>query len=189
MLNEMALLPQRAEEGVLTSEFNKSYHDAVKHIREIISGLRPSSLNYSLFSALEELVDEAPMQSGVYSSEITDIQLHIHPTMERFPADVELHIFRIVQQAVANAIRHARATTITIRGHLLPGNIQISVQDNGIGLPGGSYLDLAGLLTRKHFGLAGMHERAAIIGAQLDIVSALEIGTTISLSWKKDSSV
>ncbi len=186
VLNEMALIPLRAAEGVLTDEFNESYHDAVRHIREIISGLRPSTLNYSLFSALEELVDEAPLQSGVFPSEKTDLQLHIPPTMERYTADVELHIFRIVQQAVANAIRHARATTIIISGHLLPDKIQITVQDNGIGMPDSNYLDLAGLLTRKHFGLAGMHERAAIIGAQLDIVSALEIGATISITWKKD---
>jgi signal transduction histidine kinase len=107
--------------------------------------------------------------------------------MERYPAVVELHIFRIVQQAVTNAVRHARATMITISGHLQTGALQITVQDNGIGLPDRNYLELAGLLKRKHFGLAGMHERAAIIGAQLAIESTPETGTTISIAWKQES--
>jgi signal transduction histidine kinase len=65
-----------------------------------------------------------------------------------------------------------------------PGYIHLAVQDNGIGLVSGEDLDLAHLLAEQHFGLAGMHERAAIINADLNINSSPGAGTTISIAWR-----
>lgn len=68
-------------------------------------------------------------------------------------------------------------------GSLEAGRVELTVEDDGIGFESGESLDLAGLLAGKHFGLAGMVERAALIGAQLQIDSAPQRGTRVRVSW------
>ena len=184
VLGQMALLPQSAGAGQLGDQFDKTYHDTVQRIRDVISGLRPSGLNYSLYAALSELVDDVYKQNDKQNSDNPALDLLIPSNMERYPPEVELHVFRIVQQALQNALKHAQASEICISGQMDPGYIHLAVQDNGIGLVSGEDLDLAHLLAEQHFGLAGMHERAAIINADLNINSSPGAGTTISIAWR-----
>jgi signal transduction histidine kinase len=62
-------------------------------------------------------------------------------------------------------------------------SVRLLVRDDGVGFPPGVNTEIAGLLARKHYGLAGMHERAAIIGALLQIDSKPGVGTGISITW------
>jgi two-component system sensor histidine kinase DegS len=93
-------------------------------------------------------------------------------------------LFRIVQQACQNAVQHARASIIRISGNIEPGHVLLTVQDNGIGFASGEELDLPGLLANRHFGLAGMFERAALIGARLSIRSSTQEGTRVRVVWQ-----
>jgi len=141
-------------------------------------------LNYGLYSALAELVDELIERDR----EDVEIRLEIEPTVVRYAAKVEQHLYRIVEQACENALRHARCRAIVVRGRLGETAVELQVQDDGIGLPAGVALNLSQLLIEGHYGLVGMYERAALVGADLKISSTPEAGTCIGLVWIPDSS-
>ena len=106
------------------------------------------------------------------------------PNDVRYPPTIELHIFRIVQQACQNALQHAQAGTIIITGSLETNAGELVVEDDGVGFPSGEPLDLPGLLANKHFGLAGMFERAALIEANMTVEPGSVRGTRVRVNWR-----
>ena len=182
VLNQLGILYMSVDERLAGDQFTEAYQTSVTRIREIISGLRPGMLMYGLRFALEELTEETATQVG---GDIA-IQLEIPSSDSRYPPDVELHLFRIVQQACQNALKHSQAQCIYLRGELDHGLVELIVEDDGVGFMAGEHLDLARLLANKHFGLAGMHERAALIGAKMQIDSTPGKGTRVRVIWKPD---
>jgi two-component system sensor histidine kinase DegS len=96
---------------------------------------------------------------------------------------MEFNFYRIVQQACENSIYHAQPTMIRIDGELSRDKILITIEDNGVGFPQGERLDLSGLLTSGHYGVANMIERAESHQGSLKINSTAGKGTTITLTW------
>ncbi len=138
----------------------------------MISDLRPAMLNYGLRAGLEELVDEISERSrdGVV------VRLEIPASQVRYDPRVEGHLYRIVQQATENAVRHSGGLLIRIYGDLKPDSASLVVEDDGTGFPDADHLNFEHFLAHRHFGLARMFERAAIIGAELRIQSIPEPG-------------
>jgi signal transduction histidine kinase len=182
VLNQLGILYMSVDERVAGDQFTEAYQTSVTRIREIISGLRPGMLMYGLRFALEELTEETATQVG---GDIA-IMLEIPPSDSRYPPDVELQLFRIVQQACQNALKHSQAQCIYLRGELDHGQVELVVEDDGVGFMAGEHLDLARLLANKHFGLAGMHERAVLIGAKMQIDSTPGKGTRVRVIWKPE---
>jgi signal transduction histidine kinase len=178
VLGQMAMLMMNVGEGA-SPQFEQAYQSAVGRVREIINALRPAMLNYGLRAAIDELADEALELAKAQAA----IRVSLLPGELRYPPAVELHLYRIVQQACQNALKHAQASVISIAGCLDPEQVDLTVEDNGIGFVAGEHLDLVWLLANKHFGLAGMYERAALIGARLQIDSAPQRGTRVQVSW------
>ena len=178
VLGQMAMLTVSMGDYSASPQFNQAYQSATKHIRQIVNGLRPAMLNYGLRSALIELADEArALGAG------TTMRVELPPSEVRYPPMMELHLFRIIQQACQNALQHAKAKAIRITGSLEPEQAELVVEDDGVGFAAGEHLDLAGLLANKHFGLAGMHERAALIGAKMAVESDPGQGTRVRVIW------
>ena len=125
---------------------------------------------------IEELVEDLAERSG----NSIDIQLDIAETDIRFDSTIEENIFRIVQQACANVIQHAKAEALEVTGTIDAQQIYITIADDGIGFEITSHIDIDHLLADRHFGIVGMNERANIIGATLHIDSAVGNGTTVS---------
>jgi signal transduction histidine kinase len=93
------------------------------------------------------------------------------------PNDVAITGFRVVQEALTNALRHARAAHAEIHLVQVGGSLRITVQDDGVGF------DVAA--ARKAapgLGLVGMKERVDVLGGDLEIVSRPGAGTRISVS-------
>jgi signal transduction histidine kinase len=180
VLNQLAALANQMDDQRFTPELQAAYQKTVNNIRDMISGLRPSMLNYGLHAALQELVDGLSLQAA----EKTVISLSLPASSERYPAEVELQLFRIIQQAAQNALQHGSASHVEISGRLSPSAADLHVTDNGKGFDIPSPFDVIGLLERKHFGLAGMYERAAIIDASIEIDSKPDQGTQISVRWR-----
>lgn len=180
VLGQLGVLSVVTDGAQPSPAFAEAYQETVTHIRDIISGLRPTMLNFGLQTALSELVDET--QSHVKDD--LQIDMTIPAGNVRYSPDIELHLYRIVQQACQNAIRHAQASHICIQGFLEHGQTEIIVEDDGKGFEASGQLDLGWLLANKHFGLAGMYERAAIIGANLQIDSTPQQGTRVRILWK-----
>ena len=182
VLGQLAMLAMNMDEGSASEQFSIAYQTTVQRIREIIIGLRPAMLDFSLPSALQELADEA-------SEHITGgpkIELDLLPSVVRYPPEVELHLFRIVQQACQNAIQHAEAGLICIHGQFEPDKLELLVEDDGKGFTMDEDPHLSWLLANHHYGLATMHERAALICACIQISSSPGQGTQIRLVWEKN---
>lgn len=147
-------------------------------IRRMMAGLRPPLLDQGLYLALEQLVEDLSTKL----SDSLKLVFRVHSSLVRFEPAVEQHLFRIVQQACENALNHGSPGTLTISGHIQDSGVDLRVEDDGSGfkLDGAGLADLLGT---RHFGLAGMNERAAMIGAALTISSAPGKGTKVHLVW------
>jgi len=177
-------LGQSIDRSLAGVRFEETYLATIKQVREVIAGLRPSALNFGLELAINDLVDrltETNRTTTVISLEI--VKKSDNPPL-RYPADVELQIYRIVQQACQNALQHASAGHIWVSGILEQERIQMSIIDDGRGFDINSVIDFEDLLKRKQYGLVGMAERAALVGARLAIVSAPGAGSEVSVHWR-----
>ncbi|MCL4257376.1 MAG: hypothetical protein KJZ53_02465 [Anaerolineales bacterium] len=156
-------------------------HEQVSdRVRQLIYQLRPAMLDFGLYRALTELVDNLSLRLG----EDVQVSLMLPESAEMYEGQVAEHAYRIVQQAAENAATRGLAKTIIISGQLTADVIDLLIEDDGIGF------DLAGtslpdLLHASHFGLASMNERAALIGAYLSIHSTPGVGTQVHLEWHK----
>lgn len=133
-----------------------------------------------LGAALAELADRHADDGGAPIRISVDDQTRIDPD-SRPPADVELAVYRIVQEALTNAQRHAHASVIVIGGAIGRRHARVTITNDGRGIDRQSVAlaERAGRL-----GLASMRERAAAIGAALTVSPAPGgSGTSISVEW------
>ncbi len=181
VLNQLAVLRMNVDESKLAPDFQQAYENLTQRLREIVSELRPPMLNYGLKLAIEELAENLTERSRDSVKIMADIQAGD----ERYPQNIELHLYRIVQEACENALRHAKAGKINISGQLDGQRINLRIEDDGAGFDVGERLELDDLLAKRHFGLAGIIERASLIGAKADIASGVKTGTRIQITWPR----
>lgn len=105
----------------------------------------------------------------------TQIEFNVCGLPTRVAKEVELNLLRIAQEAMANALKHARATKIRVTLTFDSRTVQLTVNDDGKGFESGEiYFD-------GHFGLADMHERASAVGSTLRVHSQIGLGTLVEL--------
>lgn len=185
ILQQLFVLQQSAATCLDLPPFVKAYETVTSSLRHLIRGLRPPMLEYGLYRALVALADDWAQRTDPKSG--LQISLEMNKTDTRYVPHVELHLYRIMQQAGENALRHARARTIKISGQLETNLVDLTLADDGIGFEAKRLLDLARPEARSHFGLIGMQERAALINAQIKFDSVLGQGTRINVKWCPDS--
>ena len=147
--------------------------ESVQTLRAICHDLRPPLLSNNPALALKSLVERLDAQSTA--------PIHIEISAENLcvSEDTALAIYRIAQEALHNAIQHADASEIAVRLTRYPDRLRMTVTDDGRGISDST--NLGRFVARGHFGLAGMRERAAMIGGHLDIQSAVDYGTAVIL--------
>ena len=183
ILNELAALPIRSDAPTFSVTFQQAYEGVSERLREIVNDLRPPMLAFGLKLALESFADNLRERNRETIEILTDIQAEGE---YRYPLVVEINLYRIVQEACENSLRYAHAERLSIAGRLSEKQITLRVEDNGVGLDADISLKFNDLLIHKHFGLAGMHERASVIGAELTIASKPNEGTQIHITWISD---
>ena len=148
-------------------------NESVQTLRAICHDLRPPLLSNNPVAALTALVERLDVQSPA--------PVHIEIAAENLclSEDAALAVYRIAQEAVHNAIQHADASEIAIRLTQYPDKLRMTITDDGQGIPDGT--DLHRFVAGGHFGLAGMRERAAMIGGALEVQSAPDYGTAVIL--------
>lgn len=182
VLNQMAAILMTVDTQSLPSSFQRGYEELTQRLREIVSDLRPPMLNYGLKPAIEELADNL-MERSV---DTVSIVVNVQADEQRYPENIERNVYRIVQQTCENSLRHGKARKISIDGSLNDQEIELRIEDNGIGFDIKQGFELDDLLANKHFGLAGMIERGMLIGGSVNIDSAPNTGTRIRLTWSAD---
>ena len=181
VLNELAGLGMQADRPDFPQRFLEALESLNARIRETISELRPMTLNYGLGPALEEYGEELAAQVNGQPR----IEMGIDASGVRYPPECESHLYWIVRQACENALQHAQASRLRVQGNLEADQIRLVVEDDGTGFYEGQDMDLPGLLAGQHYGLVGMYERAAILGAELEIRSEVGRGTTVSVVYRR----
>lgn len=145
----------------------------VEDLRRLIAALRPPYIeDLGLLPALEMLVRQAAGASEA------DVHLVAEGEIRRCPPDVELAAYRIAQEALNNALRHAGARHITVRVRQDDEHLILTVADDGAGF---IYPPRPDLLTAQgRFGLVGMQERATRLGGRLMVETAPGQGTRVT---------
>jgi signal transduction histidine kinase len=152
--------------------------EAATRLRNLARDLRPPALDQlGLVPALSSFLAEAEEDSGIL------VDLEVSGEMRRLHPDVELGAFRIVQEAVRNALRHANAREVHVGLAFASDVVRLHVMDDGVGFV---VADADGSGQRRvfdgsaeHLGLVGMAERASLLGGQLDVHSVPGRGTDV----------
>lgn len=146
--------------------------DAMGTVRKVITDLRPSVLDQlGVWAALEWYTDQVGQRSG----------LHCVCSIEPVLLDLELDperstmLFRVVQEALTNVVRHAQARHVTVQVEATPGGVRVMVQDDGKGI------DPERLMNDQSWGIRGMLERARHFDGELSIAGRPGEGATLCL--------
>ena len=144
-------------------------------VRRLAHDLRPAALDdLGLSAALINYVDEWSEQTGI---PIDFCGLNCD---ERLEMPTETTLYRIVQEALTNVARHAKATRASVVLERREDSVRVVIEDDGRGFDAGSKAHADGL---KRFGLAGIRERAALLGGTAAVESSSVGGTSVFVRW------
>jgi signal transduction histidine kinase len=155
-------------------ELESLAEQTIENLRRLTRALRPIYLeDLGLVTALEMLARE--------TSQNNQLVVNFQKTGKerRLSRDIELSLYRIAQEALNNVVKHSRATEADLRIAFEESETQMEISDNGDGfIVPDSPTEFA---PNGHFGLLGVHERADLIGAKLQIESVLGKGTSLKV--------
>ena len=135
-------------------------------VHQIIRRLRPLALErFGLAETLRDSVTEWRQQ---YPD--LDFTLEVGDALEDIPSEQQIALLRVAQECVTNVVKHAAATRVTIRLTAAPGEVMLSVRDDGRGIPRERLQDSG------RFGLLGMRDRVQALGGRLEIEAAADGG-------------
>jgi len=158
------VMPQQKDADDLT----EGIQNVLNKIREIVSGMIPIEMNANeLFTALDNLAKFVETQYNIDCRYVRDHSLQFDDQQKT------LQVYRIVQEAVYNAVKHAKPAEILIESKQEIGKIVVTISDDGVGMKQS--------VMEKGSGLKIMRYRAEMIGGQLSLVENSKGGTTVQL--------
>ena len=162
------LLPQQAELARRAQDMRQLIDKTVASVRRISADLRPMMLdNLGLAPTLEWLTHDTAARSGLA------ISLHMPDEDLGASGDAATAIFRIVQEALTNVMRHADATSVQVDIARVGGDVRVRVCDDGCGFSDTDHRKA------RSFGVLGMRERAYVLGGAFSVRSESSKGTTV----------
>jgi len=164
----------------LASQCQALADQCVREVRTLSYLLHPPMLDEAgLEDAIRHYVEGFAERTGI------KVGLEISPLLGRMKPDVELALFRVVQESLTNIQRHSGSLQAMIRIARDPGKIALEVSDRGSGIPGEPRRRNEEFPTRPGVGIRSMHERVKLIGGRLDIESSSS-GTTVRATIRLD---
>jgi len=160
--------------GEILARCDKLLVQALEENRRIAHNLRPSDLDeLGLAAACRNLCKDIQARTNL------TVKCNIVPLDQRLSPAVELNLFRIVQEALTNIEKHARAKAIRLRLSFQGDSVVLRIQDDGRGFT--PQRSKAGKGKRRGIGLTNMRERALSSGGTCEVLSTPEKGTTITV--------
>ncbi|TDC51829.1 sensor histidine kinase [Actinomadura sp. KC345] len=148
----------------LLEELRVTMGSTIGDIRELVYGLRPPALDdLGLEGAIQALGGVVATGDG------PEVDVQVDGDLKGLPAAAEVAAYRIVQEALTNVHRHAKAGSAVVRLHL-NGDLHVSVDDDGVGLPS---------QVRSGIGMSSMRERAAELGGSCTVGPGPKGGTLV----------
>ena len=180
-LQELAGVIGQLETRPDTKAEGAALRRVAEQLRRVTSELRPPVLDDLGLAAAVEFVADRTRAADL----AVDLRLDDRTGLERAtraPANVELAVFRIVEQALSNVVLHSAATKVVIDGVVGADEVRLTVRDDGRGL---TSADLQEAARRGRLGLASMRRRAELIGATLDVDGTPAKGTVVTVRWSR----
>lgn len=149
-------------------EAKKMVDEIMQELRKISDNLMPGTLReFGIKSAINALIRE------ISSVTHTTFQINLENIPENLPPDFQIFVFRIVQEALNNVVKHSDSTTAAIEAELVENCLVLTIGDNGKGF------DMKNSSENHGNGLRNMRERAQVLGGKMDIESKPGLGTKI----------
>lgn len=153
-------------------DLEKEIRGLIDETRRLAWDIRPPLLDdFGIDSALQRYTADLSARLG-YPIEY---ECFFPAELGRLPARLEITLYRIVQEALTNVIRHSKATRVSVLLSCHASHVTLVVEDNGCGFDPAS-------VRQESLGLAGMRERAALVGGDLEIESRLGEGTELLIT-------
>ena len=170
-LCEQLVAQQPGEALTELARLRGAVREGLRDVRRFLFNLRPASLSeVGLVTTVRRLTQDIQDQGTLTIGAVLPEQISLSP-------DQEMAVFRIIQEALHNIIKHAEATHVDLAfARQSEGGWEITIADNGRGF------DLGAAATRVGSGLVSMRERAVIIGGTLDLTSQPGYGTKLTLT-------
>ena len=144
---------------------------AMAEMRALLAELRPTTLTDTELGELLLLLGNA-------FTGRTNIPVDVTVSGEgKLPAETQVALYRICQEALNNIAKHAKASQVEIEMHHTPSGLVMNIHDDGKGF------DTTNVTSFGHYGLKMMKERADAVGAKLTLSSQLDHGTVIAIRW------
>jgi signal transduction histidine kinase len=151
----------------------------IQSVRQFSRDLRPTALeDLGLVAALQYLVNELAQQDTL------QVSLEVEGTADDLSAEMEVTIYRIVQEALTNVRKHAQASHAQVHAQFLSRQVVITVQDDGVGFTVPE--ETSSLIDLGNFGLMGLKERAQLFGGQMIIASQPGKGASVKVVLPRD---
>lgn len=171
---------QTTQDKKISSEYIENIRSELLNVsaglRQIIGELRPAGLKeLGITNALQGYLARLKR----LRSDIPDIELNIDEDTIGIPEPIAICVFRVTQESIQNAIKHAHATIITLSLRIKPEKILLTVKDNGCGfnIPN----PISELAQKEHYGLVSMSERVQLVRGTFSITSTCGIGTIVKV--------
>jgi signal transduction histidine kinase len=178
LLLETSLHPAAPAEQRTLDEAIDITQQLLERVRELSIDLRPQMLDdLGLVVALEWHFKRYFKQTGIR------VQFQHSPLTHRLPAPLETVVFRVVQEALTNAARHAGVNTVQVRLHASAELVRVHVED-----PGSGFVPEEAMRRGASTGLTGMRERAELLGGKLAVESAPGQGTRLTVELPRHQS-
>jgi two-component system sensor histidine kinase UhpB len=148
--------------------------EATERMYDLILGLRPSSLDdIGLVAALRSLVERTLEPKGI------TWEFQASDTEDRLPQEIETTLFRIMQEAITNVLKHAQAEHVAMNLCRFDGRIRAEIRDDGVGFDASGLHDPTN--PSRGFGLLGMRERVEQLGGEIRVNTSPGQGTQITI--------
>jgi len=170
-----ALDPSQSVPQAMLEQALQIVRQGLGETRRVLKDLRATALeDLGLRLALQNLAEATASRAGLR------LTLRLCDDLDQLPPLIEQNLYRICQESLENVARHAAAENLMVALDCHNGKLILTIQDDAVGF------DSTDDLTTDRFGLKGMQERAALMGASLDISSRPERGTMIRLTVPLD---
>ena len=171
LCDRAATMDPRARE--ILEDTRRCAENCVRELRTMSYLLHPPLLDeVGLAGAVREYADGFAARSGIR------VDLELPPRLGRLPIDIETALFRVMQESLANILRHSGSPSASIQFALGPSEIRLDVRDAGRGIPADKQPGAGGEVVSLGVGIRGMFERVRQLGGRLDVHTG-EGGTTV----------
>jgi signal transduction histidine kinase len=174
VVQDLIAMKQEVQQSTKDESILTEIQKVIDTLRRFIRGLRPPYLDdLGWVPSIQAFIQEFQSETGI------KVQMQVDGEERRLSPEKELVLYRVIQEALTNIRKHARASTVNLEIHFLADGVRVQMADDGIGFIVPEKLDQ--FAREGHYGILGMKERIEMAGGRIDISSDSDSGTQIDL--------